>query len=207
MAGKKPKTPPPSAHEVALADVAKKKFDVYNELYRPLVKDRLNSTKATKARIEQAKGASHADQMMQNKNTDSDIVAAGLRGGLNLGDNRLMGARAAQQVSESSVAGHASALGTRAAKHQERQGKIDHIKLGHGLASDTMQSLSTLAGSANSMAIQQAQSDFSAGNSMITGLGQMAGLAYGAGAFDGFGGTARPQFASYQLNSGGRSMR
>ena len=48
---KKGETPKPSKQEIALAEVAEKKFKTYKRLYRPLAKRNLDRSRATEGRI------------------------------------------------------------------------------------------------------------------------------------------------------------
>ena len=178
--GSKPK---PSEQEKALAKVAKAKFDIYEQNYRPLVKKRLHETTLTEDKVNTAKGLAHADIMSGNKGRDADITRAGLRGGLGIGDSRAVLSRAAGQRAEDVVGGHAAAGSRRGVQSVDRAGKMEHINLGHGLASQSQASMSTLARNATSSAIQNAQSDLVKSDSLMTGLGNFAGFAYGKGGF------------------------
>jgi len=194
MAGGGAEKPKPSKHEIALAEVAEKKYAVYEKLYRPLAKAKLDASTATQGKKDRAKGLAHADIMMSNAQKDKNIASAGLRGGLNLADNRVMAARADNQKTEDMVGGHAAALATRSTEYNERKGKIDHVKLGHGLASQTQASLAGQAQTATSLAIQNAQSDMVEDDALRTGLGNFAGMYAGYQGFgkDGFSQTTEP---------------
>ena len=194
MAGGGSEEPKPSKHEIALAEVAEKKYAVYEKLYRPLAKAKLAASEATQGKKDRAKGLAHADIMMRNAQTDKNIASAGLRGGLSLADNRVMGARADNQKNEDMVSGHAASLANRSTEYNERKGKVDHVKLGHGLASQTQASLAGQARSATSLAIQNAQSDMVEDDALRTGLGNFAGMYAGYKGFGqgGFGQTSEP---------------
>ena len=206
--GKKSKAdaPKPSKQEVALAAVATKKFEIYERLYRPLAKDRLKEGRATTARQNEAKGLVNADLRMKNKGKFGAIAAAGLSKGLGLGDARVQSEQSQNDKSQSAVAGHGRALAVRGVNRRERQTELSHIKLGHGLASQTQASMAQQAQSATSLAIQSAQASLQESQAFATGLGNFAGGVYGAGGFDGLGGgggSGQPALAS-NYQQGGR---
>jgi hypothetical protein len=181
--------PKPSKQEKALAKVAGKKFEIYEELYRPLAKDRLENDRATTARKNEARGLVNADLRIANKGRTGRIAAQGLSRGLNLGDSRIAAEQSAADVAHRTVRGGAEAGAVRGVESRERGTQLAHIKLGHGLASQAQASMAQQAQSATSLAISSAQSDLNESEAFATGLGQFAGTAYGLGALDGLGAT------------------
>lgn len=209
MGKKKDNEVKPSKQEKALAKVAKKKFEVYKRLYRPLAKKQLERTAATEGRIKEAQGIVNADIQQSSAGADQGLARAGLASGVRGSSNRSVLARAQGQRGIGLASGAGQALAREGVEQRERAGKLAHIDLGHGIARGTVASQTQLAGQATRAALQQAEIDIAKSNQLATTLGQ------GFGAYTGFGGewgtpgggSSRPQFATYQLNSGGRSMR
>ena len=207
--GKGADKPKASKQEKALAAVASKKFEVYKRLYRPLAKESLKRSTATEGKIKEQQGIVNADIQQNTSSRDGDINAAGLRAGLQADDNRVLFARGKNQDAISSVRGQGMAVAREGMERRETEGKLSHIALGHGIARQSMQSLTGLARDATAESLQRSRIKTTEANQFATTLGQAGGLAYGMNpdAFQGFGGAARPRFSTSQLNAGGRSMR
>jgi len=181
---KKGETPKPSKQEVALANVAEKKFSQYKKLYRPLAKKNLARTKATKGRIRENQGIVNADIQQGATGRDAGILQASLfgRGPQAGSSNRSIFSRGASEKGLGVARGAGMALARAGTETRGKEGKLRHIALGHGIARDSMQSQATLASNATSRAIQQSRIDLEKSNQLATTLGQ------GFGAFMGMGG-------------------
>jgi len=210
--GKGADKPKASKQEKALAKVASKKFEVYKRLYRPLAKRQLEATAATPGRIKEAQGIVNADVQQGATGRDGGINAAGLRAGF---DNktgpssRVVLGRTTNANAVATQSGEGNALAREGVERRGREGKLSHISLGHGIARQSMNTLTGLARNATAESLQRSRIKTTEANQFATTLGQAGGLAYGMNpdAFQGFGGAARPRFSTSQLNAGGRSMR
>jgi len=205
MGKKSAKTPQASSQEVALADVAKKKFETYKRLYRPLGKEMLKRSSATEGKIKEVQGLVNADVQQASAGRDSAIAAAGLRGGLKASDSRVLMSRGANQEAIATARGAGSAAARQGVMAADRAGKEGYVALGHGIARQSIASQTGLAQDATSSAIQAAQLKLKKADQIATGLGSFFGAAAGMSeAGLGGGGTAaRPQFGMYQLGNAG----
>lgn len=215
---KKSNTPKPSKQEIALADVASKKFDIYKKYYRPLAKRQLEDTKATPGKIKQAQGIVNADLQQSAAGRDANLAGLGAAGGKQMGSsNRSILMRGSSERAMAGARGQGMGLARQGVEGIEREGKLRHVALGHGIARGTMASMADQARNATAESIQRSQIDLQESNALATSIGQ--GLGAYAGYKDVFGdpsgaSSGRPQFGMYQLGTGGtdggfagRSMR
>lgn len=211
---KKANTPKPSEQEKALAKVATKKFAVYKRLYRPLAKRQLESTKATPGKIKEAQGIVNADIMQDSTRRQQGLARASAVGGpRTAGSNRAIFARDAAHRATGKARGIGQGLAREGIEGREREGKLRHIALGHGIARGTMASMTDQARRATAESIQKSQIDLEESNMLAESIGQGLGAYTGMGGDFGFGGGGgNPGFHSSQLGAAGtpyagRSMR
>ena len=185
--GGKPKA---TAQEKALAKAATQKFQIYEEHYRPLAKEQLEGARATKNKKNTARGIINADANISQKGRVGKIAASGLARGLKLGDARVQAEQHASNKARRAIQGHAEAKAVTGVENRERAAKLRHVKLGHGLASQTQQSLGGQAQTATYSAISAAQNELAESQAFAQGLGQFAGAAYTYGGGLNFGSTS-----------------
>lgn len=171
----KAKAPKPSKHEIALAETAKKKFAIYKRLYRPLQTEMLKRSSATPAKINAAKGLVNADIQQGSSRRDSKIHAAGVGAGFQSGSNRVVLARGKNADAVASAQGVGASSATQAINARDRQGKINFIKVGHGVASQNLRTTAQLAQQATSRAIGAAQNKMDESNALSEAFGTAAG--------------------------------
>lgn len=171
MSGKKPKAPPATAQEKALAEIGAKEFNDYAERFVPITQDFISESQATDPKRARAQGIAAADAAQAHAGLDQATVASGLAKGASSGSGKTIMGLGGDNASLGRSSGLAQAQAVQSVDDTALNAKMKIASFGRGLGDDAKVGMMQGLRRANKLAISDAQRRFSDRQSLMTGIG------------------------------------